>query len=30
MRYHNSKMQEINKIIRELWINTYRGSGELY
>ncbi|RDD38672.1 DNA repair protein RAD50 [Trichoplax sp. H2] len=26
MRYHYSKMVEINKIIRELWINTYRGS----
>ncbi|OMJ16156.1 DNA repair protein RAD50 [Smittium culicis] len=23
MKYHSLKMQEINKIIRELWINTY-------
>ncbi|KAJ2233045.1 DNA repair protein rad50 [Coemansia sp. RSA 485] len=26
MRYHSLKMQDINKIIRELWINTYQGS----
>lgn len=25
MNYHNMKMEEINKIIRELWRNTYRG-----
>lgn len=27
MRYHSLKMQEINKIIKELWIKTYRGGG---
>ena len=27
MRYHKLKMEEINKIIRELWIKTYRGGG---
>lgn len=27
MNYHNKKMLEINKIIRELWRNTYRGNG---
>ncbi|KAJ2493158.1 DNA repair protein rad50 [Coemansia sp. RSA 2050] len=26
MRYHSLKMQDINKIIRELWINTYQGN----
>jgi DNA repair protein RAD50 len=26
MSYHNQKMSEINKIIRELWRNTYRGN----
>lgn len=26
MRYHSLKMEEINKIIRELWVNTYQGS----
>lgn len=26
MNYHNRKMSEINKIIRELWRNTYRGN----
>ncbi|KAJ2869076.1 DNA repair protein rad50 [Coemansia erecta] len=26
MRYHSIKMQDINKIIRELWINTYQGN----
>lgn len=25
MSYHNQKMSEINKIIRELWRNTYKG-----
>lgn len=25
-RYHNSKMEEINVIIRELWKNTYTGN----
>ncbi len=27
MRYHSLKMEEINKIIKELWIKTYRGGG---
>ncbi|XP_077984137.1 DNA repair protein RAD50.L-like [Glandiceps talaboti] len=26
MKYHAMKMEEINKIIRELWRNTYRGN----
>ncbi|KAJ1839223.1 DNA repair protein rad50, partial [Coemansia sp. RSA 2703] len=26
MQYHSLKMQDINKIIRELWINTYQGN----
>ncbi|ESP01818.1 hypothetical protein LOTGIDRAFT_139054, partial [Lottia gigantea] len=26
MNYHNQKMAEINKIIRELWRNTYKGN----
>ena len=30
MRYHSLKMEEINKIIKELWHNTYRGNGKLY
>ena len=25
MRYHSIKMREINKIIKELWIKTYKG-----
>ena len=25
MRFHTMKMEEINKIIRELWQQTYRG-----
>ena len=29
MRYHGLKMAEINKIIKEYWINTYKGSGEI-
>ena len=27
MRFHKLKMEEINKIIKELWIKTYRGGG---
>ncbi|KAJ3361698.1 DNA repair protein rad50 [Allomyces arbusculus] len=26
MQYHTVKMEEINKIIRELWVNTYQGN----
>jgi DNA repair protein RAD50 len=26
MKYHEAKMNEINKIIRELWMKTYKGS----
>ncbi|KAJ2775331.1 DNA repair protein rad50 [Coemansia nantahalensis] len=26
MQFHSLKMQDINKIIRELWINTYQGN----
>ena len=29
MNYHSKKMGDINKIIRELWRNTYRGNGEI-
>ena len=28
MKFHALKMAEINKIIKEYWINTYTGSGE--
>ena len=28
MRYHKIKMDEINKIIRDLWQQTYRGRGK--
>jgi hypothetical protein len=27
MKYHSLKMAEINKIIKEYWINTYKGNG---
>lgn len=27
MQFHHIKMEEINKIIKELWVNTYCGSG---
>ena len=27
MRYHGLKMEEINKIIKELWMETYHGEG---
>lgn len=27
MRYHKLKMEEINKIVKELWMKTYRGGG---
>ncbi|KAJ3220353.1 DNA repair protein rad50 [Dinochytrium kinnereticum] len=26
LKYHSMKMEEINKIIRELWVNTYKGN----
>ena len=29
MRYHGLKMTEINKIIKEYWINTYKGNGAI-
>ena len=29
MTYHRQKMEDINKIIKELWIKTYRGGGGL-
>ena len=29
MTYHKMKMDEINKIIRDIWRNTYRGNGQL-
>lgn len=28
MRFHSMKMDEINKIIGELWTNTYQGAGK--
>lgn len=28
VEYHSMKMEEINKTIKELWTNTYRGSGK--
>lgn len=28
MRFHALKMEDLNKIIKELWINTYKGGGE--
>jgi len=28
MKYHQIKMEEINKIIKELWQETYMGSGK--
>ena len=27
MTYHKAKMEEINKIVKELWIKTYKGQG---
>ena len=29
MHYHGLKMADINKIIKEYWINTYKGNGKL-
>ena len=26
-QYHKAKMEEVNKIIRELWIDIYKGGG---
>jgi DNA repair protein RAD50 len=28
MRFHALKMEDLNKIIKELWINTYKGGGK--
>lgn len=28
MKFHSMKMEEINKIIRDLWRSTYRGQGD--
>lgn len=30
MRYHTLKMSDLNKIIRELWIEIYRGGGKCF
>ena len=30
MKFHSMKMDEINKIIRDLWRSTYRGQGASY
>ena len=27
MKYHSLKMQDLNKIIKELWMDTYKGGG---
>lgn len=27
MQFHSMKMEEINKIIKELWMKTYKGGG---
>ena len=27
MKFHSLKMEEINKIVKEYWINTYKGNG---
>jgi DNA repair protein RAD50 len=29
MRYHSLKMEDLNKIIRDLWLTTYKGGGKL-
>jgi len=29
MHYHSIKMEEINRTIQELWVQTYQGSGML-
>ena len=28
-RYHKIKMDEVNKIVQELWIKIYRGGGDI-
>ena len=28
MRYHGLKLDEINKIIKEYWVKTYKGNGK--
>lgn len=28
MKYHSLKMEDLNKIIKELWFKTYRGGGK--
>lgn len=30
MKYHGLKLEEINKIIREYWLKTYRGNGKKF
>ena len=30
MKFHSMKMAEINRIIKEYWIHTYKGHGELF
>lgn len=27
MKYHSLKMQDLNKIIKDMWISTYKGGG---
>lgn len=29
MKYHSLKMEDLNKIIKELWLTTYRGGGNV-
>jgi DNA repair protein RAD50 len=28
MNYHTLKMKDLNKLIREMWVNTYKGGGK--
>lgn len=28
MKFHANKMEEINKVLRDLWQSTYQGNGE--
>lgn len=30
MKYHSLKMQDLNKLIKDLWIDTYKGGGLYY
>jgi DNA repair protein RAD50 len=30
VKFHGLKLKEINDIIKELWVKTYRGNGRIY